>query len=318
MKKTLVILSLCIALSAQAQQNIKYKVVIDDPSKLPSVVVNLDLFGMEVWKPKTDFGLNFGFGIWGHVEVPKAPVTVQYQFYRSYFEDAGLLIDKEFPKATNVQLGALLTLADNTKRKTIGVGLDNKVVDREYSTNARGERIETRTSQLTSINVPANVRNQFGVRGGLIFRNAGIAFNEGLGEAPSQFSPKPYDFAGHFSTNIYAGLELRNTINLVLLTDKYGRTTTGSRMSSTFADVILPVVNRFNHPSGDDIQQLMRDSLSGFPLGFRIGLQNNPIEKREFTKKKFGLATRGEVGYKPFTGWYAVATIGINIIKYKK
>jgi hypothetical protein len=318
MKKLLSIFNLFIVLSSQAQQNVKYKVVIDDPSKLPSVVVNLDIFGMEVWKPKTDFGLNFGFGLWGHVEVPKLPLAIQYQFYRSYFEDAGLLVDKDYPKTTHIQAGALFMLTDNTKRQTIGVGLDNKVVDREYSTNSRGERVQTTTSQLTSINVPANVRRQFGLRGGLIFRDAGIAFEEGLGEATSQFGPKPYEYTEHFSTNLYAGFELRKSINLVLITDKYGRTTTGSKMTSTFADVILPVVNRFNHPSGDDIQDLMRDSLSGFPVGFRIGLQNNPIEQREFTRKKFGLATRAEVGYKPFTGWYAVATLGINIVKYKK
>lgn len=318
MKKFLILLSVIVSSSTLYSQNtVNYKVVIDDPSNLPKVVVNLDLFGMEVWQPKTDFGLNFGFGVWGHVEIPKLPLVAQYQFYRSYFEDATLLVDEEYPKTTHFQIGGVFNLADNTKRKTIGVGLDNKVVSSEYSTNTMGDRVETRTSELTSINVPANVRKQFGIRGGLIFRNSGIAFEEGLGEPPSQFADKPYQFANHFSTNIYAGIESRKITNLVLITDKYGRTTTGSKATSVFADAILPIVNNFTHPSGDDIQQLMKDSLSGFPVGFRIGLQNNPVEKREYTKKKFGLATRGEVGYKPFTGWYAVATLGINIIKAK-
>ena len=316
MKKVLTILGLIAFATVNAQEKINYTVIKDDPSVLPKVVVNLDIFEMEVWKPKTDFGVNFGFGVWGHVEVPNIPLVAQYQFYRSYFEDAKLLISKDFPNTTHVQLGGLYMLSDNTKRKTISVGLDNQVVSSNRTTDSRGRTTENRTHELTSIKVPGNFRRQFGVRGGLTIRRSGIAFSDGLGEA-GRFEPKPYEFASHNSTNLYAGLEVRNALNLVIQTDKYGRSTTTSKMSSWFVDAIFPVVNNFNHPSGDDVQQLMKDSLSGIPIGFRIGLQNSPVEKRDITGKKFGLTTRGELGYKPFTGWYAVATLGINIIKAK-
>lgn len=305
------------ALASQAQEKIKYEILKDDPSDLPWIVVNLDIFGMEVTKPKNDFGTNFGIGIWGQVEIPKLPIAAQYAFYRSYFDAGQLLQSKDFPQTTDVQLGAAYFLSDKTKTRDIGIGLASKVVGSEKYT--RGNKsYEKTTTQNTSISLPGQVRKQFGPRAGFIFRGSGIPLGEGLGQSVGISSKKPYEYTKHNSTSIYGGLTLRTTTNLVIKTDKYGIASTASKSTSWFVDAIVSPINTFKHPSGDDINQLVKDSLSGSPVGFRIGYQTNAIEKRAVTGKKFGMSVRGDLGYRPYTGWYGMATIGLTLIKIHK
>ncbi len=314
MKKILsIVCLLSLSLTGLAQEKINYTVLQDDVSSLPWLSMNLDIFGMELTVPKGTFGINFGLGLWGHVENPKLPVTIQYSVYRSYLDFNTLLLSQDYKQTTEVQAGAILFLRDKTVKTNVSIGLDNETISEErYGNEIR------RTSRLTSITIPAHKRTQFGFRGGLIFRNAGFPIGENLHEDLSLPDLEPYEFASHTSTSIYAGILNRVSTNVVIKTDKYGVSKTGSKSTNWFLDAVFAPVNSFNHPSGDDINAVVKEATGGFPIGARFGYQTYAIEKRKYTGKKFGFAARGEMGYRPYIGYYASVTLGLTIIKAKK
>lgn len=317
-KVALLFILFSVTLHSQAQDQIKYEILKDDPSDLPWIVANLDIFGMEVNYGKGGLGLNLGIGVWGHVEIPKVPAVGQYILYRSYFNDGQLNPDtRDFAQTTDVQLGGMYFLSDNTKTRPFAVGLNSKVIGSEKYKQGN-KSYEKITTQTIGITVNGKMRNQFGVRAGFMFRGSGIAvYNVDLASLPGS-TAGPYEYAKHNSTSVYAGLVLRQTSNLVIKTDKYGIESGASHTTSWFLDAIISPVNKFKHPSGDDINQLVKDSIGGSPIGLRIGYQANAIEKRAITGKKFGMGVRGELGYKPYTGWYGAATIGLTILKIRK
>ncbi len=316
MKKLVLSIGFCFfAFLASSQEKVKYTIVKDDPSVSPWLSVNLDIFGMEVTMPQDDFGTNFGIGVWGHVESPKLPVGIQYVLYRSYFDVGRLEKGEDFPNTTELQLGALYFFSDKTKMKDFSVGLSSKVVGSEKYKKGN-KTYEKTTTQNTSVKVPGKLRTQYGLRAGLMFRSGGFPLGDGLGTDPS--TGDPFEFASHGSTSIYLGVLARYTANLIIKTDRYGLVPSASKASNWFLDAIISPVNTFRHPSDIDINQLVKDNRSASPLGFRLGYQTYAIEKRAVSGKKFGLAVRGELGVRPYLGFYGAATIGITLVKSTK
>lgn len=316
MKKLVISLSFCLsAFLSFGQEKINYTIIKDDPSVSPWLSVNLDIFGMEVTMPKEDFGTNFGIGVWGHVESPKLPVGIQYVLYRSYFDIGRLEKGEDFPSTTELQLGALLFFSDNTKAKDFAVGLSSKVVATERY--KRGNKnYEKTTTENISVKVPGHLRTQYGVRGGLMFRSSGFPLGEGLGKDPS--TGDAFEFASYGSTSIYAGILARYTANLIIKTEKQGVVPSASKASNWFLDAIISPINTFRHPTDVDINQLVKDNRSTSPIGFRFGYQTYAIEQRAVSGQKFGLAVRGELGIRPYLGFYGAATIGITLVKSTK
>lgn len=316
MKKSILSLIFCLGtLLAFSQESIKYTIVKDDPSVSPWLSVNLDIFGMEVTMPKEDFGTNFGIGLWGHVESPKLPVGIQYVFYRSYFDVGRLEKSEDFPNTTELQLGALYFFSDKTKAKTFAVGLSNKVIATERYKQGN-KSYEKTTSETKSVDIPGHLRTQYGLRGGLMFRSSGFPLGEGLGKDPA--TGDPFEFASYGSTSIYAGILVRYTANLIIKTDNYGLVPSATKASNWFLDAIIAPVNSFRHPSDADINQLVKDNRATSPIGFRFGYQTYAIEQRAVSGQKFGLAVRGELGVRPYLGFYGAATIGITLVKSTK
>jgi hypothetical protein len=315
-KNTLLIILSVITIAVQAQNKINYEILKNDPSNIPWIVANLDLAGMDVNYSDKSFGLTFGIGLWGQVEIPETRLITQYSFYRSYFSEGQILQDKDYSQTTDLQLGVAYLLTDRTRNRDLSVGLSSKVIGTEKYKQGNKSYEKTTTENISIVIPDVVYRRQMGARGGLMLKGMGITFgDDGIGTATGFSSKRPYEFGTYNSTALYGGLIIRNTVNLVIKSDKYGLNSTGSHTTSWFADAILSPINRFKHPTGDDIDQLAKDYFDSSPIGFRVGYQANAIEKRSITGKKFGMAVRGELGHKPYTGWYGMATIGLTLIK---
>jgi hypothetical protein len=287
-------------------QQVKYKIVQDNPDINNWLSINIDFLGMEVSLPHTNAidAASFNIGLWGHVD-PGLPVGFQYSFQRSWFVFGGFG-QESFPQNTDIQLGTYWMFADNTKKKVIQVGLKTEVDD-NYRTN-------TRTTTTTTIKVPGTVRNEFGLRGGFMYKNAPHVLDTDEDPQP------PVELASHLSMGLYAGIMNRNTSNLVIDTDKYGRVNTASKARNIFLDVIIAPINSFDDVNNNNanVTKEVKDFVSTFPLGARLGLQVYQVEKKAFTGKKFGLSARSEIGYRPYIGPYVNASFGLTLVKLQK
>jgi len=204
---------------------------------------------------------------------------------------------------------------DKTSSKTFGVALSTKVIKTEKYKQGN-KSYEERTSETVSIDIPnVQYRRQLGLRAGLMFRGAGAPLDEGLGNPMGISGDRPYLSARHNSFSFYGGIALRTISGLVIKTKQYGVETGSSGINIWFADAIVSPVNNFSHPSGDDINDLVREELKGSPIGFRVGYQTHASDRKMISGKSFGFSARGEAGYRPYLGLYVSATIGITIMK---
>ena len=281
-------------------------VVTDNPKIDNWLSVNLDLFDMEVPGSSLEAAIqnvSFNIGTWGHVEVPKLPVGLQYSYRQSWFV-LGAIGNKNMPKHSDIQLGAYFFLSDKTKTKSLKVGL--KTSSKQTAT--------TRTTTDTYINMDGQQRNQFGVRAGLINKRSGLSLD------PENPTPSNIETTKHSSTGLYAGIINRKTTNLVVNTDRYGLASTASKASNIYVDAIIGFTNSFEDIDNNnaDVTDEIKTHLGGFPIGARIGYQVYQVEKRSVTGKMFGLSTRGELGYRPFYGPYLSASVGITLIKAQR
>jgi hypothetical protein len=133
-KLAFLVLLFTVTFNVQAQENINYEILKNDPSNLPWIVANLDIFGMDLNYSDKFFGVTFGVGLWGYVEVPNTKLVPQYAFYRSYFSEGQILQDKDYSQTTDVQLGVTYFLTDRTKSRDLSVGLQTKVIGTEKYT----------------------------------------------------------------------------------------------------------------------------------------------------------------------------------------
>jgi hypothetical protein len=302
MKKLILALTLLTPFFTQAQ-SIKYETIKDDPSVAPWLSVNVDLFDMEMPFSSLDAAIenmSFNLGVWGHVEVPKLPVGIDYSFRKSWFV-VGALFKENMPGHTEMQLGAHFFLRDNTKTKPLKVSL--KVTSNETS---RG-----RSTTETYITVNGKLRSQLGLRGGLMYKASGLTISE------DEPTPSNIELTKYTSTGLYAGLLNRRTTNLVVDTDRYGLASKTSKATNIYLDALISFSNRFEDIGNNnaDVSTEIKDFLGSFPIGARIGYQVYQVEKRAVTGKMFGLSARGEAGYRPYYGPYIAGTVGLTIIK---
>jgi len=306
MKKTLLSFALISLVVSSGAQTISTELVTDNPNIDNWLSVNVDLFDMEIPGSSLDAAienLSFNAGVWGHVEVPKLPIGLQYSYRQSWFV-LGAIGNKNMPKHKELQLGASFFLKDNTKSKSLKVGLKS----------SSSETKTTRTTTQTYINKNGKQRNQLGLRAGLLYKASGLTIDT---ENPT---PSNIETIEYKSTGLYAGILNRKTTNLVLNTDRFGLVSTASKASNIYLDAIIGFSNTFVDidNANADVSDEIKTHLDGFPIGARLGFQVYQVEKRDITGKMFGLSARGEAGYRPYYGPYLSASVGLTIIKAQK
>jgi len=292
--------------SATYAQTVETETTTDNPNINNWLSVNLDLFDMEMPFSSTEAAvqnISFNVGTWGHLELPQLPVGVHFSVRKSWFV-LGALGNKNMPKHSDVQVGAHYFFKDNTRKKSLKVGLNSTSTETKT----------TRSTTETYVKMNGKQRNQLGVRGGILYKASGFSIDT---ENPT---PTNIETTKYQSTGLYLGLLNRKTTNLVVDTDKYGRASTASKATNLFIDAIIPFGNSFEDVDNNnaDVSDEIKTHIDGFPMGARVGYQVYQVAKREVTGKMFGISARGELGFRPFYGPYLSASVGITLIKAQR
>lgn len=303
MKLVPLLVAALFAVGSATAQTVNYKVTTNDVSNPAKVIINLEPLHMEL--PLHSLaGINdmsFNVGGFGTVD-PISRMGVDFGFRKSLFT-LGQIGQDSFPQRTEWWVGGHLFLADKTVSKEMPVGLETDVRD-NYGTN-------TRTTTVTYVNVPGDIRKLYGLRGGLFRRSTPRSLDDDL--APEM----AFTFTRQNATGIYLGVLRRKLVNLVLDTDEYGLVSTASHGDDVYLDLLVVAGNNFINPlTEENVTDQTKDLLgSGFPLGARLGMNLFQIAPRAQTGKHFGLAGNFEMGYVPYGGFYLGASLAMTIIK---
>ena len=297
----LLLLASGLTLSAQ---NVDYRILHDQPVS-PRLSVNLDLFSMDMGVKNLD-GTSFNIGTFGYFE-PLDRISVQWNVKKSFLT-LGKLGFKDYPGNLDASLGACLMLQKKTVIKPTRIVLSRKYKGSTFSTNVSGDRVETRTEEVTFISVPANRHIQRGFRGGLYFKRGAFASDN--------IESTSLDEMSLTSLGLYAGLTARSLKNVFVATSSHG--VQFNSIGDDFAlDLLFIPVNVFRDLNADKmlVSDQVKSSLGKLPVGFRLVWLRYQIAQKEQTGKRFGYAGSFEAGYKPYQGWFIGASCGITLIK---
>lgn len=306
-------LALFIVSTVGNSQQVNYKVLSNDSEIDPFVIVNLDLFQLDMGVNNLD-GTSFNVGLWGIVE-PVDRIGVDYSFKRSWLT-LGQIGFNDYPSNTDVSLGGYFVFSKGTKERNKKVTLDMKYGGTTYSTNYKGERVSTRTETETYIMVPSSVYRQTGVRGGYYHKSGAFGMSD------FEELPEDFEYAKISSNGFYGGVFLRRVINIFIDTDKYG-VCFNSAGNDFYLDALLLPGQEFTNlqptnPTNVDISSTVAEALGEGNIGFRFGYKIYQMEKKAKTGKHFGLSGMFEVGKLPYQGWFVNGGIGLTLVKFTK
>lgn len=283
-------------------QQIKYDVLKDEPIE-PSISINLDLFNMDLNSGYPNIRLDnasFNLGLYGFVQVIQ-PLEIDFNIHKSWLT-LGKISFKEYPGNFELNTGVNFWLTNRNKTK------DTKIVLKSEETRTSRET----TTTTTYIMAPAQHIKRFGLRGGIYSKSGPFNYNEYTdGENLSGIEETKITSMG-----IYSGLTFRNITNIIIKDDMFGRSMNSIGRDIYFDALIVPV-NRFKdlNAEGSIVTETVKDFAAVSPFGFRLGFKTYQVEKRDMTKKKFGMSSMGEMGYKPYQGWFITAGIGVTLVK---
>jgi hypothetical protein len=292
MKKKFGALSIAFLLfaTAHAQDNVKYKILNDDPSHPCNLVIGIDLMQMDCAFRNID-GISFSAGVWGFVDY-KNRYGFDYILRYGYLT-LGRLNDAELKSHRQIELGGYLTLSSNlvsTKSKIV-----LKVTD------------DGKTETTNYVMVPSTHLKRFGLRGGFMnyagVLNTESAVKEG-GAAP--------EFTNLNVIGFYAGLFKSRTMNVLITTDNYGKKGI-SKSSRFYLDALVCPVRTAKY---GDVNY--RDNLKGSPLGWRLGWEVFPVLTRQERKPDYPIRIcfQTEVGMRPYEGLFITGTLTFAISRH--
>ena len=179
--------------------------------------------------------------------------------------------------------------------------------------------MESDLTESTFIQVPATVLKKRGFHGGL-YQKFGAFNAESFFEAEGDTYTPTYEYLRASSLGLYAGVKSSTVTNITIKDDQYGR----SHQSIAYdfsIDAIIAPFNRFTDRDTNAIETNVTADLKAnsteIPIGFRVAFSMYQTEKKEWTGKKFGMSATGEIGYKPYFGYFLNAGIGITFVKQR-
>lgn len=308
MKKLIILL--CLGLFSQAKaQNMQYKTLYDNPDKKPWMSINLNLFQLDMGVSNLD-GTSFNIGTFGFIE-PIDRVGIDYNFNKSWLT-LGKISNTEYPSNLDLNIGGYFKILTNKKSgKKTKVVLKTEYSGTTYSTNYKGEGVNTRTETVTYVMVPGSRYSEMSVRAGLYYKRGPYNFDA--------IEPDGYDGdlaeLGLTSVGSYGGIQFTWVKNLFIDADGYG-VQYNSIGDDIYIDALL-ISNSFRDVNMDnaDVNAVVEAAQNASPIGFRIGWRRYQIEKKKRTGKNFGLCALFEAGMKPYQGFFINGGIGLTIIK---
>lgn len=302
--KNLIILIITLGSSIYASsQTVNYEVIKNEPVE-PKISVNFEFFNMDI---NTDINSDFSnlrfdnysmnFGVFGHVKIIDN-LEVSFNVHKSWLT-LGKLEFKDYPGNTELNGGINFWLTNRTVNRKTKVVLDIKET--------------SKTTTTTYLMVPATIGKRFGFRAGVYTKSGPFNFDDYAGEDITT----PFEQTKISSFGGYGGITSRRITNIIIKDKDYGRSFT-SIGRDIYLDALIVPINRFKdlNDNGAVVSQTVHAFKTTSPIGFRLGYRTFQVEKKEFTGKKFGVCGAGEIGYKPYQGWFITAGLGITLIKH--
>lgn len=302
------IFSNLISLTINAQ-NIKYKLLSNEPPQSPRMSLNTDLVQLEMPQHSLD-GMSMNLGLWGYYELKTESLGVEFLARKSWLI-FGRLGNKEFKANTDLQIGAYWVLSNKLKNKQTKITLKKEYSGTAYGLNSLGDRTYSYTETETFILIPTDKKKITMLHGGFLRKQHGNNMDY-LGESYS-WSNNPENIIFQ-SLGLYTGINFRTLTSVFIESETYGVQFT-SIGSDLYFDLLLLPINQFKNYEGDNLTEEIKSFTSSAPLGFRAGYKLFQIDKKAKTGKAFGLCGSMETGLKPYTGFYLSAGFGITLLK---
>jgi len=309
--KKLILLSLATAFlgMANAQQQVKYKVLQNDPENYhPKLSINTVIGGIDM-SIRNINSINFYAAAFGHVMLQDR-LGIQFNAQTAILA-LGKLGNKDNVRPKELNAGAVLFLGKRTKQTKLNITLKSK-----NATVNNKDVIVT-----TSLPVKGNVIKYNGVRGGLFMKNTAFDL-----EGSATFDNAGVQDASMLNSGIYAGIISRRISNMVIDAEGYGK-----RFHSLgfdfYVDAVLQFSNKFtlretpspvfgtSYTSGKDITTEVKNDFGNEMLGIRIGVNGFQIAPKSVTNKKFGMCYNFETGYLAYQGFFVKGGVGITLVK---
>lgn len=284
-------------------QKVNYEVVKDQPFK-PRASINLDYFQMDINSKAGIDNIAFGLGLYGHFD-PLPFAGLEFNIRKSYLV-MGKLAYAGYRGTWENFVGVHFMPINKTKTKETKIVLDSE-------TYRAGDKEITNT---TFIMVPAQVLKKRGVHAGL-YQKSGPFNADDYFESRDDYTP-PFEYGHMSSFGIYAGIKSSTVRNIIIKDPDFGRSQNSVGYDLSL-DLIVAPVNRFRDMDTTSVMtnmtQEMKDNTNELPFGFRLAYSMYQVEVKAFTGKKFGMSATGELGYKPYFGFFLNAGLGITLMK---
>ncbi len=255
-------------------QQVSYQLIEDNPDALSENFINLELLGIDYGANSTDGNVYVGGNIfWSLSDKIKAEGLMRVTAFNIKGKGLGL----------QTEAGIFLPLVSKTKKDNVPVIL------KETAFAGKNEFNQT-YDEVKFFNVDGTVKSQIGPRGGIYFKKTGYEAKS----APTSMT----------LTGVYFGVE---KLTQAFVKTKVGDTFKyGSGQTRVYFDVLLLPARSIDDPAITDPE---RDS----SFGWRVGMQWNkkPHKTKEGFEKR--LVYNGELGKRPFTGFYINVSIGLML-----
>ncbi|MDQ3110352.1 MAG: hypothetical protein M3R17_10700 [Bacteroidota bacterium] len=297
MKKIILFFALAVtSISLNAQNNVQYKILEDNPLRACNFAMGIDIAQLDFSVKNID-GLAFSAGIWGFADY-KHLFGADYILRYGYFTMGKAFGDKENLKAhRQIEIGGYLNFKKGLFNKTNKVNLN---IDRS---TVNGKEVET----TTYVMVPSTQYINSGVRAG--FMNYGGCLSY---DGPEDVFDSP-EIVNYNVLGLYAGIFKEKTKSVLISTDTYGKRGV-SLHTRVYLDALITPVSSISYRDID-----YKPSFKSPPIGARLGMAWYPVLTRketrgEFKARRFLFQT--EVGYRRYDGLYFTGTISFPISKH--
>ncbi|MDZ4663340.1 MAG: hypothetical protein SGJ15_00540 [Bacteroidota bacterium] len=277
-----------LTLNSLAQEQVNYKIVVDEPRKINNFSCNIDLLHMDGGVSNID-GFSFNSGVWGHA-MYKQRMGLDYTFRY------GILTFGKFASANaknhiNIQTGGFFIFHQNDPLGTNRVALKSE----SGGTTSDGRAITINTY----LTVPSRKWKYKAVRGGIYFNRSGVSIDNPLGKD---------NYYNYYMLGAYGGICFGSARHVEIQTDKYGAKGVVSHVRICLDALITPISNK---PTGVK---------NAIPVGGRLLVQALPSLRKKDRKGKLRTAMTAEfeVGYRMVDGIYIGGTLSIPISRSLK
>jgi hypothetical protein len=310
--KVLMLLILGLFVIEGKSQSVSYNVLEDDPES-KNLFISINVMDATVYTPNT----GLAFNIYANAFIGKV-FQADIDFKKAYTDDnAGAVFAPQgLKKYSHFRVGGAFNLSSRTRVR------DTRVV---LSSFRGGNYTHTRY-----INVPANRRSIWALRGGLQsffqncqvdndpFRTYGgndIQYKDANGDLQYIDDNMNYETVNYTmrSTGFYAGIDYKNLVNIKIKPEGYEEKRTTTRNNFYLDALVTPVVTYELKPNEKQGQyngvDINIDENKRSKLGWRFGWQYD-------TGKWAGFSMKAEVGQqpgRPDDKWFLSAGIGLHI-----